>query len=275
MIEGVHKEIVKRRSQKVSVTENPLLDKVSFVLPAYNEANLIKAVVQSLRRVAENSNIRDYEVIVVDDGSTDGTREEVLKISDGVCVKAIGYDNNMGKGFAVKHGVECASGDIMVFLDSDMDIKSSGLQTYIDALRNWDLIIASKRHPESRVEASFMRRFLSFGFNVLVKLLVGVKVSDTQSGLKAGKAEAVRKIFGLLSVKKYAFDVEMVTVAQLLGLRIKELPVEIRLRGRFRIRDIVRMFIDILGIVYRLRVKRWYQANLHNEQCVYKPIIKW
>ena len=255
--------------------EDALLTRVSFILPAYNEVDRITAMIQSLHRVAEDSGIDDYEIVVVDDGSTDGTREEALKISDGSHIRICGYKDNIGKGFAVKYGVQCAGGDVIVFLDSDMEIRPSRLSNYVNALRNWDLIIASKRHPESKVETPFMRRFLSYGFHVLVKLLVGVKVSDTQAGLKAGKAEPLRKIFGLLSVKKYAFDVEMLAVAELLQLRIKELPVEIRLRGGFRIRDILRMLIYILGIAYRLRVKRWYQENLHNERPVYEPLINW
>ena len=143
---------------------------------------------------------------------------------------------------------------------------------YIDATRNYDLVIASERHPKSKVEAPVIRRLLSYGFHVLVKLSTGVKVSDTRSGLMAGKAEALKRIFRLLSVKRCAFDVEMLAVAQLLKFKVKELPIEMKLGSRFGLRDIVRMFIDVLGIAYRLRIRRWYQANLSSEQHGRKPV---
>jgi len=229
-------------------------------------------VVQRLSRELEG--LEGYEIIIVDDGSTDGTREEALKAADGIHVKVFGYAKNVGKGFAVKYGVEEARGENIILLDSDLEVRAK-LDRYIEALRRYDLVIASKRHPESRVEAPLMRRILSYGFHALVKLLTGVRVSDTQSGLKAGRSRALKRIFRLMSVKRYAFDVEMLTVAQLLNCRVKELPVEIKLGGRFSLREVARMFIDLLGIAYRLRVKRWYQANLNKERPSYKPLIKW
>jgi len=248
--------------------------KVSFILPARNEADRIATAIRGLSGKVEDFGIDDYEIIVIDDGSTDGTRQEALKVADGTRVKVFGYANNAGKGFAVKCGVERASGGLIFFLDSDLEIKAAGLGIYFDALRHYELVVASKRHPNSKVEAPFMRRFLSYGFQALVKILIGIKVSDTQSGLKAGKAEALRRIFKLVSVRKYAFDVEMLAVAQLLECRIKELPIEITLGAQFRLRHMVRMLIDVLGIAYRLRIKRWYQASLHKEQPKCKFIVR-
>jgi len=79
----------------------------------------------------------------------------------------------------------------------------------------------------------------------------------------------------LLSVKRYAFDVEVLTVAHLLGMRIVELPVDIRMNARFKLKDVARMGVDLLGIAYRLKVKRWYQENLNKRHVEYKPLIKW
>lgn len=248
-------------------------NKTSIILPAYNEKGRIAVAIQTLLKKLEN--LKDYEIIIVDDGSTDGTKEEALRIADGKRVKVFSYNNNVGKGFAIKYGVKKASGENIIFLDSDLEVKADGLTKFIEALRLYDLVIASKRHPESKVEAPLARKLLSYSFHTLVKLLTGIKVSDTQSGLKAGRSQALKRIFGLMSVKRYAFDVEMLTIAKLLNYKIKELPVEIKLKGMFSLREVIRMLIDLLGIAYRLRVKRWYQANLNKEKAEYKPIIKW
>ena len=100
-----------------------------------------------------------------------------------------------------------------------------------------------------------------------------MKINDTQVGLKAGKAEAFKKIFTRVLVNKYAFDVEMLAVGNLLGLRIVEMPVQLEINRSFKIKDVVRMFIDILGISYRLRVLKWYQRNMDIETPGYKPLF--
>jgi hypothetical protein len=106
----------------------------------------------------------------------------------------------------------------------------------------------------------------------LREAVAGVRVSDTQSGFKAFRSEALAKAMSLVSVKHYAFDVELLAVAKLLKLRIVEVPVRIRLGSLFSARQVVRMLVDLLGITYRLRVIRWYQKNLYNARATYRPI---
>ena len=93
---------------------------------------------------------------------------------------------------------------------------------------------------------------------MLVRLLTGVGLRDTQAGLKAMRRSAFVDVFPRLAVKRYAFDVELLAVAHLRGLRVVEMPVRLRMDGRFRVREIWRMFLDLLGIAYRLRVRRFY-----------------
>jgi len=112
------------------------------------------------------------------------------------------------------------------------------------------------------VDASLVRKLLSRGFNVLVRLLTGLRVCDTQCGIKAVRREAFEKIFRRLSVKRYAFDVELLVLAKLHGLTVVELPVKVTLKNRFSFREIWRMFLDLLSIAYRLRVKRWHQRGI-------------
>ena len=258
----------------MSIPSVASLVQVSVIMPVYNEQDRIVQCIQSTRANLETLGMR-YEIIVVDDGSTDGTRTEAMRVARNPYVKVLGYEGNRGKGFAVKLGTKHAAGDVVVLIDGDAEVRPGIIGQYVRVLEQNDVAIGSKWHPESRVSAPFLRKLLSHGFHCLVMLLTGVTVSDTQSGLKAFRREKLAKIMSLLSVKRYAFDVEMLAVARLLKMRIIELPIEIELRGAFSVRQVVRMFIDLLGIAYRLRIIRWYQRSLDNVYAAYRPIIRW
>ncbi|MDH5770149.1 MAG: glycosyltransferase, partial [Candidatus Bathyarchaeota archaeon] len=202
-------------------------------------------------------------LIVVDDGSVDNTKVEVEGYArHNGHVKIASYNNNVGKGFALRTGFSHAVGDLVIFMDSDTDIDPKQVTFYIDALKDADVVVASKWHSQSKVDTPFIRRILSRGFNSLVKLLVGLRLSDTQTGLKAVRREALVSVFPRLTVKRYAFDVELLALANLLNLKVVELPINIRLRSLFSLREVWRMLLDLLGITYRLRVIRWYQRAL-------------
>ena len=235
---------------------------LSLVMPAYNEGNIIEEVIERVDCVVRQTGLR-YELILVDDGSVDDTRMRAVNYANNNShVRVVGYGRNLGKGYAVKTGFADATGGAVVFIDSDLDIDPRQITRYVDALRYGDVVVASKWHPQSRVEVPLMRKFLSYGFNVLVKLLTGIRLRDTQTGLKAVRRKALESVFSRLAVKRFAFDVELLAVANLYGLKVVELPVNIRMRGLFNLREVWRMFIDLLGIAYRLRVLRWYQRAM-------------
>jgi len=235
---------------------------ISFVLPAYNEEDNISLVIKKVDDAAKRLELK-YELIVVDDGSNDSTRIKVNEFAkDNEHVKVVGYSNNVGKGFALKTGFSHAAGNMVIFMDSDMDIEPEQIHSYVETLKYKDIVIGSKWHPQSIVDAPLIRKILSHGFNILVKLLLGLELSDTQAGLKAIRRSAFMRVFPLLSVKRYAFDVELLVVANLLGLRFAELPIRICQRSLFGSRGIWEMFIELLGITYRLRVIRWYQRAI-------------
>lgn len=242
-------------------------------MPAYNEANCIARSVADMKSRFRAA-CSDYEIIVVDDGSIDGTRKIVEEFG-GERVKVVGYQRNQGKGHALKVGLHSATGQFAFLVDSDSEIRPRELMSYVMALKSADIVIGSKRHPLSSVQTPTLRKFLSLGFNILERLLTGVRATDTQAGLKAARSAALYRILPLLSVKKYAFDAELLTVGSLLNYRIVELPVDIQLRATFSVRQVFRMLIDLLGIAYRLRVKRWYQGNMVTISDTYKPIIPW
>ncbi len=233
---------------------------VSLVMPAYNEEASIEKIIAQVDRVLQDTALR-YELILVDDGSHDTTRKRAMNSYQyNGNLKVVSYPVNQGKGYAVKKGFSLASGDIVIFLDSDLDIDPNQINSYIRALKYGDLVIASKRHPQSVVEVPFLRRFLSYGFNTLVNLLTGLKVHDTQTGLKAVRRKELEPVFSVLLVRRFAFDVELLTVANLYGLKIVELPVKMRLTNvLFNPYQIWNMFVDLLGITYRLRVIKWYK----------------
>jgi len=198
--------------------EKPL---ISVVMPAYNEREHITDAIRSVVKQLDGLGYK-CEIVVVDDGSTDGTFNVIKKL-ELMNLKVIRFSKNQGKGFALRYGLML---------------------------------------PQSRYEAPFFRKLLSHLFQVLVKIVVGVKATDTQSGLKAGRARPLKRIFSLLSVKRYAFDVELLTVAQLLNYRFVEMPVDISMSAWFSPIEALRMFIDLLGIAYRLKVRKWYQRNI-------------
>jgi glycosyltransferase involved in cell wall biosynthesis len=235
---------------------------VSFVLPAYNEGEAIGGVLERLDSAVVGNGF-DYEVLVVDDGSKDDTRMRASQYAIRRWnVRVLGYDRNVGKGFAIRTGYQNALGDAVVFLDSDSDVDVKQVERYVRALRNADIVIGSKRHPSSEVEAPLVRRFLSLGFNVLVRLLTGIRASDTQTGIKAVRKEAFERVFRSMCVKRYAFDVELLAVAGLYGLKVVELPVRLRIGSRFSALEVCRMLQDVLGIAYRLRIKKSYDSGL-------------
>jgi len=235
---------------------------LSLVMPAYNEGGSIEGALDTLDRVVKDTGLR-YEIVVVDDGSLDGTRLKAINYaSRNGHVRVVGYSKNVGKGYAVKEGFMQAVGDAVVFVDSDLEIDLGKVSSYVEALQHGDIVIASKWHPESTVEMPLIRRVLGHGFNVLVRLMTGINLRDTQTGLKAVRKSSFNEIFPRLAVKRYAFDVELLAVARLYGLKVVELPVDIKMRGLFSLKDVWRMFVDLLGITYRLRVIRWYQRAM-------------
>ena len=232
---------------------------LSFVIPAYNEEDSIETALGTLDEVVKNKKLQ-YEIVVVDDGSKDKTLSKTITYArKNGHVKVISYTKNVGKGYAIKAGFMQATGEAVVFVDSDMDIDLETISSYVQALQRGDIVIASKWHPDSVVDMPLIRRILSHSFNVLVRLLTGAKLKDTQVGLKAMKKSAFADIFPRLCVKRFAFDVELLAVASLYGLKIIEMPTQLRIKSSFRLQEMCKMFVDLLGIAYRLRVIHWYK----------------
>ena len=234
---------------------------ISIVIPVYNEESKITSVLKHIKGILSET-LLDYELILINDGSTDKTEQIILEEQKlDKRIRVLSYTQNKGKGHAVRLGVLNSKGDIVSFLDGDFDISPSQIRNYVRELEGCDLVIASKSHPLSVISAPFLRKILSKMFSILVRTAVGINVKDTQSGLKVGNGNALRRIFDVMLVKRYAFDVELLAIASRLNLKIKESPIDITLDCSFNIREIIKMFIDVLAVSYRLRIIRYYQKN--------------
>ncbi len=243
---------------------------LSVIVPAYAQAHTIKNDLENIDRVLKKG-LRgyDYEVICVVDGRVDSTWQEAKKVIRPK-IKVIGYQHNKGKGYAVRYGMARSRGDLVSFLDAGMEISPVSLMM-LTAHLEWykaDIIVGSKRHPVSRVNYPILRHILSIGYHTGVKLMFGVPVKDTQSGIKIFRREVLEKVLPRLLVKKYAMDIEMLAVANRLGFkRIFEAPIEVEFdqsTSSINWRVVTRMAWDSLTVFYRLRILRYYDD--HNQR---------
>lgn len=260
----------------LALTQDPkrLLNIVdlSIIIPAFNLENRIVIQVQKLKTIFNSSlceNIQ-YEIIIINDGSVDKTLDLLKEVAQTDShIKLISYGQNMGKGYAVREGILKSTGKLTMLLDGDCEISLDSLNDYLNGMQDWDLLIGSKMHPLSTVELPLFRRFLSRAFNALVRCTLDIKVKDTQVGLKVANGILIREIFNHIRVNRYAFDVELLTIATLLGLKIKEMPVDITVKSHFKTKEMAKMFLDVLSIVYRYRILRSYKLSALSEGLQY------
>ena len=239
-----------------------MIPQLSLILPAHNGARFIEANLRDVVRALEHLD-QPFEVIVVCDGSTDGTADCArLVVDDRVMV--LSYPENMGKGHAICHGIEQARGRLIGWLDADLDIDP---EVIVAAVRRFeqepvDAVIGSKRAPGSAVDYPLLRRVYSWGFQQLIRVLFRVNVRDTQVGAKVFRREMLETVEPLLLVKAYAFDLEVIAVGAEFGFdRVAEIPIRLdyRFSGTGINRRAVRlMFQDTLAIAYRIHLRHWY-----------------
>jgi glycosyltransferase involved in cell wall biosynthesis len=236
---------------------------ISVVMPAYNEApHILDNLREVVLAVAQDY---DYEIIVVDDGSQDLTYHEALKFvaPDPARVRVVRYDENLGKGNALMCGTWFARGDYVVFLDADMDLHPSQLPNFFAIMDRTgaDVVIGSKRHPESKVDYPFIRRIYSAVYYTIIRLMFGLPIEDSQTGLKIFRSEVLQRVLPRILVKRFAFDIEVLANAHRLGYSIADGPVTLQFRrtvGRIRIKDVLNILTDTLAIYYRMYILHYY-----------------
>ncbi len=246
-------------------------DKVSILLPIYNMASNIEGHVQTLIK-SISTFISDYEIILSNDGSADNTIEVLRRIENQYAnIIVVHTEINQGKGHALKRAFEYSSGRYIVFCDADMELPPSQLTTYFDIMEREqvDIVIGSKRHPESKLHYSFIRRTISLIYFMFVKVVFGLPIRDTQTGLKLFKREALEGVFPRILVKAFAYDLEVLVAAYKNGFSIAESPIILeahRHNGLIPVRVLYRTFIDTLAIFYRLHFLKFYENLLGNKK---------
>jgi glycosyltransferase involved in cell wall biosynthesis len=240
---------------------------LTVVVPYYNPGpNLVGHVSQVIQLLRDRAIA--FEVIAVSDGSTDRNDAGLGQL--GPEVQVVYLPVNQGKGHALRVGLGLGRGRYLGFIDGDGDIPAPVLLAFVDCIERAspDFAIGSKRHPQSAVVYPWLRRLYSCGYQRLTRLLVGLDLTDTQSGIKLAKREIVTELLPVLEEDGFIFDLELLAVARRRGYtNVVELPVEIRERFSSTIspRAVLGMLVHVMRLTWRLRVSRRYDRHDRGE----------
>ncbi len=232
---------------------------LSIVIPAYNEE---KRVLGTLSRIIDYFKNRSevYEIIVVNDGSIDKTKELIENFSKNNNIKLISYEPNRGKGFAVRTGVLNSKGELILFTDADLATPIEEYEKLLSYIRNgYDIAIGSRALKESKIviHQPFYREIAGKAFNKVVQLLTVKGINDTQCGFKLFKGDVGREIFSRCKLNGFSFDIEFLFYAKKLNYKIIEVPVIWIHQERSKVkllRDGFRMLLDLILIRLNSRI---------------------
>jgi glycosyltransferase involved in cell wall biosynthesis len=238
----------------------PTLD-VSIVVPYYNPGDRLRTTVEHMVRVLDASQM-SFEIITVSDGSTDGSPFTLEGFPESV-VRRVSFPTNVGKGHALRVGLGMGRGRYLGFIDADGDISPEFLAPFVSVMRaeRPDIIIGSKRHPDSSVHYPLPRRLYSWGYQRLIHLLFRLNVKDTQVGIKLVDRRVVADVLPLLRESRFALDLELLVLARRLGYtRIVESPVRIQERfgSTISLTAVWNLLVDTLGLWIRYSVRHEY-----------------
>ncbi len=234
---------------------------ISIIIPAYNEAKTITATLAAIDSTLVQANA-DYEIIVVNDGSTDDTADVLhAYASQNKKTKITGYAKNMGKGYALKYGVNLAQKELIAFMDADLDIDPAYLLLFLKTLdqKGADAVIGSKRQRESIQKYSKKRKIFSRTYTFILNIFFKLPVSDTQTGIKLFKSKPLKDAIKRLTIHEYAFDLELIILLLKAKNKIVEEKVIInpsRKKGRIRLKDATNVLMDTMRIFFRLHFKK-------------------
>lgn len=238
--------------------------KLSVVIPAYNEGERIYENLSEMERMISTFS-DNFELIAVNDGSSDNTGEEIARAAgESEHIIPAGYSDNRGKGAAIREGVECASGDYIAFLDADLDLSPMHLKFFMQKMEQTDAtaVIGSKLHKDSQVDYPKARRIMSVGYYLMLKVLFRLSIKDTQTGVKLFRAEPLKWAMKYVTSNGFAYDIEVLALVNVFGGKIEEMPVCVIFQrgtgwGRIRLSDITTVAAETMHIWHNVhRVKR-------------------
>jgi glycosyltransferase involved in cell wall biosynthesis len=233
---------------------------VSLVLPAYNEMNYLQPAVEKTQQ-ALSAFLESYEIVVAEDGSTDGTAEKAAELSQKTpLVRHIHRDKRLGRGTALNNAFKQCSGEVLVYMDLDLATDLKFLKPLVEAItvEGYDFSTGSRMLPQSKAERTFRRTLSSKSYNFLVRRLLGSKLKDHQCGFKAFKRQPLMELIDRVEATHWFWDTELLVRANRSGFKIKEIAVEWKSGRGTKVnlfKDSWNMFRQIMQLWWKLKVK--------------------
>lgn len=243
------------------------MNTISIIVPVYNESKCIVNTFTSVARFAINRSF--YNFIFVDDGSTDGTREilehhiDVLNSSQ---VSLISYQTRRGKGYAVKTGVLYANSEYICFIDGDLAYSLDHLDVIVAKLAEYDVVIGCRNLTSQRSNGfSFIRILAGRIFNIISRKVLNLKFTDMQAGIKGFKKSVAKDLFKTQMIPGFAFDVELLYLANKRGYTINEIPAVVSQKHLYKkstvnlFKHSLEMLFNLLQIKYNDTIEKRYE----------------
>lgn len=234
---------------------------LSIIIPLYNEQERILKSLAILKKFFEQSKKREIEIIFVSDGSTDQTNDIIrLFIKENkkkFNLLLISYLKNVGKGFAIKKGILKSKKNWILICDADMSVNPNQFSLWFKnkkIINKNEAYFGSRRHEKSKVKTTIIRKFLGMCFIVFIRLLLNIKLKDSQCGFKVFHRSYALKVFKRINSFRFAFDVELIFILEKLNIKIKELPLKWAHKSGSKLsifKDIPKMIYDLIRIKIR------------------------
>jgi glycosyltransferase involved in cell wall biosynthesis len=224
---------------------------VDYLQPA------VEKTIQTLKDFAQS-----YEVIIAEDGSTDGTAERAEELAEKILgVRHVHREKRLGRGTALNNAFKQSHGEVLVYMDLDLATDLKYLKPLVEAItvEGYDFSTGSRMLPESKAERTFSRGFSSKTYNFLVRRMLGSELHDHQCGFKAFKREPLMSLIDKVEATHWFWDTEILVRAHRAGFKIKEIPVEWKSGKDTKVnllKDSWNMFRQIMSLWWKLKVKK-------------------
>ena len=234
---------------------------ISIVFPAYNEAEWLEEAVEKTIAAVQDF-VGSYEIIVAEDGSTDGTDEIARRLFKSIpAVKHLHGEKRLGRGVALKNSFKTADGEVLVYMDVDLATDLKHLRPLFEAIarEGYDVAIGSRLLPESKVERSLRRELTSKSYNFWVRVILGSKLRDHQCGFKAFRRKSVLPLLEEINATHWFWDTEILVRAQRKNLKVKEMPVQWKSGRKTKVnlmKDSFNMGKQVLQLWWQLRSEK-------------------